>query len=149
MDRTTQQKITTGRFVVLANWNNEAVLDRETGLVWQKVPSTSQVDLFNASILCINSNTGGRKGWRVPSITEFMSLVDESQSSPALPSGHPFTILVSQGFLYWSITNTLSPNVRTAWLFHPFNGLMTNFPLDTSVGRPWCVRGGSGGVDTQ
>ena len=25
------------RFLVLANWNSEAVLDRETGLVWAKI----------------------------------------------------------------------------------------------------------------
>ena len=33
------------RFVVLANWSSAAVLDRETGLVWEKVPSASDCDL--------------------------------------------------------------------------------------------------------
>lgn len=78
------------RFIVLSNMNSEAVLDRETGLVWERSPSQTTRD-WSASIEhCTNLNLGGRMGWRMPAISELFSLVDRSQSSPALPTGHPF-----------------------------------------------------------
>src|SRR5687768_17687330 len=63
-----QQLPASTRFIVLANWKDTnfpsggaAVLDRETGLVWQKTASgTSELDWDRASFHCLNQNTGGR-----------------------------------------------------------------------------------------
>ena len=54
------------RFVVLAEFNNEVVLDKETGLVWEQMPSTGSCDWFVAHTNCSSSTVGNRKGWRPP-----------------------------------------------------------------------------------
>jgi hypothetical protein len=41
------------RFVVLSNWNNGAVLDPETGLVWEKQP-TDQKQTWMSRFKCIS-----------------------------------------------------------------------------------------------
>src|SRR5438552_11782 len=56
------------RFIVLANWNNEAVLDRETGLVWQRSPTGFHVPWRAATNACIDQRTGNRFGWRLPTV---------------------------------------------------------------------------------
>lgn len=138
------QKLATGRFVVLANWNNEAVLDRETGLVWEKVPSTGLGIWFEAELRCGGLNLGGRMGWRVPSRAELQSVVDRSQLSPALPIGHPFTLSPSSSDFYWSATTVgdgLGTNASVV-LFRNGESLGATKSL---FGLAWCVRGGSGG----
>src|SRR5947208_1713602 len=72
------------RFVVLSNFNSAAVLDRETGLVWERVPSTNKFDggppigqfggLF-AKEHCGSLTIANRKGWRLPNVHELLSLV--------------------------------------------------------------------------
>src|ERR1700693_4937877 len=70
------------RFIVLSNMGSNAVLDRETGLVWEKSPTintSGEGDGFSwaeARNHCIDSNLGNRKGWRVPTLQELASLVD-------------------------------------------------------------------------
>jgi hypothetical protein len=55
------------RFVVLSNWNNAAVLDRETGLVWEKSRTDSDsFDWFRAQTHCASLMTGGRLGGGSP-----------------------------------------------------------------------------------
>jgi hypothetical protein len=125
-----------------------AVLDRETGLVWEKSPSTSTLTWFAAQTHCNDLTVGNRKGWRLPTIQELASLIDPSVASPGptLPSGHPFSM---QSATYWSAT-TRERDPRDAW------GVDFKwFGLVGVVGKSyddivlvWCVRGGQG-VDPQ
>src|SRR5689334_9150206 len=62
------------RFIVLSNFFEGAVLDRETGLVWQRVPSPITSDWAFAQVTCITGGFGFRNGWRLPSVAELRSL---------------------------------------------------------------------------
>jgi hypothetical protein len=128
------------RFVVLAAFNNDAVLDKETGLVWEKSPQSAAVSLPNARLACANKAIGGRKGWRLPALPELASLVDPSVASPgpALPSGHPFASVQSAN--YWSASAHVD-NPTLMWGVGFSNGaaLGVSKAFDQRV---WCVRGG-------
>ena len=132
------------RFIVLTNLGSAAVLDRETGLVWERSPSTTTgATWFGQSFHCIDLNTGGRTGWRLPTIQELLSLVDRSQSNPALPSGHPFNVQSSN---YWA--STTPGNADSAWVVAFSSGSVGAGDKSSSGGLAWCVRGGQG-VDPQ
>jgi hypothetical protein len=140
------------RFLVLSNMNGDAVLDRETGLVWEQAPYGGLHDAYNAHRRCNNLRLGNRKGWRVPTVQELASLVDGDEANtsyPRLPPGHPFTNV--QPGLYRSATHF--PNGAE----DPGNVWVVNFSFNDGVvgTQPkyvhmfvWCVRGGQG-VDTQ
>ena len=139
-----QQLPVAQRFIVLSNWNNEAVLDRETGLVWQRTPQapTKTQTLFGAIDLCWEgATTGGRKGWRLPAPEELMSLVDPTQSNPALPAGHPFLQVFPPGE-YW-VAGTISPTNGGGFVFNLSTAFIGFADQDTFLAGAWCVRGGS------
>ena len=136
------------RFIVLSNFNSQAVLDRETGLVWERSPSTTAVPGFT-SLDCTNKTVGNRRGWRLPTIHELTSLIDPTQSGPALPSGNPFQIQNVSG-AYWSATivDEVDGTSPRAWTMSLHNGFAI-FALKSTNGLfNWCVRGGQG-VDRQ
>jgi hypothetical protein len=141
------------RFVVLASFNNEAVYDQETGLVWEQSPSTTRQTWADALVSCNQKIAGNRKGWRLATLQELASLVDPSmavQGDPTvlmLPAGHPFSNIQSSSFVYyWSGTNSaLFPGTAWVVLFASFSfGDDVNTADKTSVFRAWCVRGGQG-----
>ena len=135
---------TKGRFQVLSKFGSAAVLDKETGLVWERSPDTGTRDWFSALSHCYTREVGGRKGWRLPTIEELASLVDTSQASPPLPLGHPFTLTSAQedGF-YWSAT-TFANSAGGAWVVNFFDGDVTTAAKASSSLFVWCVRGGQG-----
>jgi hypothetical protein len=114
-----------------------AVLDMETGLVWERRPDKSAKNQNVANVTCLNMKLGNRKGWRLPKLTELATLLDMSvTSSPKIPPNSPFENVQSK--LYWSSTGYIgSPH---AWYVDFKTGELWN------QGKPnlfysWCVRG--------
>lgn len=118
--------------------DDAAVLDKETGLVWEKSPETALRTWYAALVYAYTKNVGERMGWRLPTVEELASLVDPTQSNPALPSGHPF-INVQSDNLYWSST-TVGANVLPVYFLQ---GSVGSYSKD-SILYLWCVRGGQG-----
>ena len=126
------------RFTVLSTFEDAAVRDDETGLVWEKTVETTEMSWTDARAICADKNVGGRKGWRLPSISELTSLVDPStRSGPTLPAGHPFTNVLMD--VYWSATS-VTDNPKNAWLVFFDTGKAT-FAFKTITFHVWCVRG--------
>ncbi len=124
-----------------------AVLDKETGLVWVRSPSTSGFSWLNAQSHCNQLSMGGRLGWRLPTIQELASLVDPSVAppGPTLPSGHPFSNV--QSHHYWSASTSVGVS-STAWVVGFNDGVAGPDVKSIDVFFAWCVRGGQG-VDPQ
>jgi hypothetical protein len=143
------------RFLVLSNMESAAVLDKETGLVWESTPSlNSFLNWYAAERYCVHAIVGNRKGWRLPMVHELMSLVERPSQGLALPPGHPFNEVVKKpekekaaAAFYWSATTAAVPNTTSqAWGVDFINwGVPVNVDKYSGNGFVWCVRGGTGG----
>ena len=128
------------RFLVLTNWDNEAVLDKETGLVWERSPALTTHTWSDARFQCTGRATGNRKGWRLPAIHELASLMHPSVASPGptLLPGHPF--LTVQSADYWSATSSAEfPTSAWGVVFSIASVIIADKTFGSHV---WCVRGG-------
>ena len=87
-----------------ASTDGYCVTDNLTGLMWVRSPDSvtrmwqQAIDYANGLSLC------GYDYWRLPNRKEILSLIDFSQSFPALPLGHSF--LNVQSAYYWSSTSS-------------------------------------------
>jgi hypothetical protein len=116
------------------------VSDQRTGLVWQQ--SLAPAMLWNdAKLFC--SSAGQRKlpgcGWRLPSVNELQTIVDDSTSQPAIDS----TVFAvdAAGDVLW--TSTPVRGGDNAWTINFYSGIpegkaVTGDSPATSLVR--CVR---------
>jgi hypothetical protein len=135
------------------------VSDHLTGLIWLRNAGCFSPALFATALVDVNQVASGAcgladgskpGGWRLPNLNELESMIDVSQSNPALPAGSPFTN-VSNG-IYWSSTSyfggeTGSP---TAWIIRLNDGRYVNDSVSnikaTSNNAVWAVKGTGGGT---
>lgn len=146
----------TARYQVLANFNGEAVLDRETGLIWERCPDVlTKVTFYDlnsptrsAISACNSKVVGGRLGWRLPTSAELGSLGDPTDD-PVLPHLAPFCVNNFQNTMggpapsFW--TTTAVPQSDFMYAVSADSGKPTTLANATSASQPiWCVRGGGG-----
>ena len=124
-----------------------AVLDMETGLVWERTPSNNYTDWLPSIDACVQKMVGNRGGWRLPRAEEIFSLIDRSSGLPRLPASHPFTGL-QDACCYYS-TTTVATDQSKAWglssdLYQHMNSPCQMPKTAIGFGLYWCVRGGMG-----
>jgi len=114
--------------------DDAAVLDRETGLVWQRTANPAAVPWLTAITTCATAATGGRLGWRVPTEEELRTVMQI-----ALDPAAPFTVNAFGG--YWTGRTVDGSTTDAFSILAQGAGNRTVSPKTASL-RYWCVRGG-------
>jgi hypothetical protein len=146
-----QQLPSATRFITLANWGGQAVLDRETGLVWQITLASEAETAVKAHQICQDSKVGNRGGWRLPTIQELMrTMVARSDGYVIVDS--PFVFLASMAhfgvFGIWSSTSintSFNPPIAENYYAYMQNRIINamhrsnrfNYAFEWAV---WCVQ---------
>jgi hypothetical protein len=135
------QNPTGPRFQLLSEYGNDAVFDAVTGLTWERSPSPTGKAWSSAMAHCGLKSVGGKRGWRLPSFFELMTLVDPSVHGapgiPTLPPKHLFNQV--QAAAYWS-QNSLTRDSTSAYAVDFLAGDLTALSKSTVTGF-WCVHG--------
>ena len=127
------------RFMILPDFNNDAVLDKDTNLIWELSPTATPVTWNEARVTCTTRMTGGQKGWRLPAPAEMRSLVGPAVDSPIpnIPPGHPF--LNIQPTSYWTVVPEANQPSYARYV-DAFLGNVLSF-IKIYTYPVWCVRG--------
>ncbi|MDF0664625.1 MAG: DUF1566 domain-containing protein [Nitrospira sp.] len=127
------------RFVILADFKNEAVLDKDTSLIWELSPITTSVTWNEARATCLTRATGGQRGWRLPAPAEMRSLVGPAVDSPIpnIPPGHPFVNI--QPTSYWTVVPEANQPSYARYVDAFLGNVLSFTKLYTYP--VWCVRG--------
>lgn len=138
----------TSRFV---DNGNGTVTDALTGLVWLKNANCFAAQTWSAALTAVAQLAAGACGlsdgssagqWRMPNVGELESLIDVSQSNPAVSSGNPFANI---GSTYWSST-TYRGDTTEAWVIRFTDGRYINdgaTNVKTNAHALWAVKSAS------
>jgi hypothetical protein len=89
----------------------DTVLDRATGLTWQRAVAPSTYTWATAKTYCESLTLAGYSDWRLPSVRELSTLVDPRTSQPAIER----TIFPSTpADKFWTAT-AYAPATGSAW----------------------------------
>jgi len=137
---------TVPRYVVGGVGDQRIVSDGVTGLVWQQQSTSDPTDWADALAHCENLSFAGHDDWRMPSVVELSTIVDEKKTqAPAINTTFFVGFEGTVGF-WASTTARQSPSSAYVLYFNEMNATVgrggTGVVLKTSNARALCVRGG-------
>ena len=110
----------------------ETVRDVATGLTWQRAVPSGQFKFDAARAYCAQLALSGKKGWRVPTLTELLTLIDERAGSPMIDRGaFPNT----PGEQFWTSTNFSGGRLEGWYVYFSHGDALYDF-----VASPYRVR---------
>ena len=122
-----------GRFTLILG--DAAVLDQDTRLQWDRAPAPAANHYPDALAACATKTLGGQSGWRLPTLDELQTLLDDHiTSGPHIPAGHPFTGVTATKL--WTTTPHLS-DMTTLSLA---DGGVGHMSKTGGAMLGWCVR---------
>jgi hypothetical protein len=110
------------------------VYDTKTKLTWQQAVAPGTYTWANAKAYCAGLSLNGT-GWRLPTIKELQTIVDESQTNPSIDTT-AFPSTPAQSF--WS-SSPLAGSSSNAWLVDFSFGYTNNNDV-SSASLVRCVR---------
>ena len=117
----------------------DVVVDRVTGLSWQRVVSPDSYGLHRQNDYCEGLTLAGHSDWRLPSMIELASISDTSQVDPA---ADPVAFANTPSEPFWSSQTDIT-NTGLGWyLLFKSGGTFIGNDV-TRLARARCVRGRS------
>jgi hypothetical protein len=113
--------------------DESVAVDEDTGLHWQRTADSSMYNQSDAASVCSHLDLGAlTTDWRLPTLPELVTLVDDTRVGPALdPTAFPG----EKGGFYW--TSSSAPDVTDAYWALNFTSGKTDASFD---GNPELVR---------
>lgn len=112
------------------------VLDNKTKLVWQQAASSDVYTWADAEQYCTNNLASlPGTGWRLPSVSELQSIVDDSRSNPAID---PIAFPSTPSAHFWTVS-PYQPNTEFVWAV-TFLGGNAYYDATSTAGHVRCVR---------
>ncbi len=118
---------------------DEVVTDSLTGLMWQRMYASPR-KWANALTYCEDLDYGGHSDWRLPSVIELMSIVDDGTYNPSIDTD---AFRGTPSDFFWTSTHhqTSADGVR----YVKFSNGIASYFRDTQGARVRCVREGYAG----
>ena len=115
------------------------MVDNNTGLQWQQIIPTEKYSWDDAVAYCDDLGYAGKRDWRLPTINELLTIVDNSQYDPVIDTVYFHNVKPSTYF--WASSSISTPSYH--WYVAFATGNSFNSTTETSKLYVRCVRGKS------